>query len=137
FNSEHFIWIDAGYGHANENFFLYSYKWRPALPDGKISLIKVTPDFDDLKKYDLPKLYRKNVALISGGFIAGDKHAIGQLHSIIHRKFIQLIYQNRIDDDQTLLTLAVNSFPQLFHVVYGDWFDAFRLFDTDPEVQLG
>lgn len=137
FNSEHFVWLDAGYGHANENFFPYSYNWKPALPDGKISLIKVTPYFDELSDYDLKKMYRKNVALISGGFIAGDKHAIGQLHSIIHRKFIQLIYQNHVDDDQTLLVLAVNSFPQLFNVVLGDWFDAFRLFAADPEVQMG
>ncbi|CAO4379406.1 unnamed protein product [Caenorhabditis nigoni] len=137
FNSEHFVWFDAGYGHANENHFPYNYYWRPALPDGKISLIKVTPEFDGLRDYDLSRLYRKNVALLSGGFIAGDKHSIGQLHSIIHRKFIQLIYQKRVDDDQTLLTLAVNSFPQLFHVIRGDWFDAFRLFASDPEVQLG
>ncbi|CAI2353180.1 unnamed protein product [Caenorhabditis sp. 36 PRJEB53466] len=137
FDSEHFVWLDAGYGHANENHFPYSYHWRPALPDGKISLIKVTPYFDTVSDYDLKRLYRKNVALLSGGFIAGDKHSIGQLHSIIHRKFIQLIYQNHVDDDQTLLTLAVNSYPHLFHVVLGDWFDAFRLFAADPEVQMG
>uniref|UniRef100_A0A8R1DY84 Uncharacterized protein n=2 Tax=Caenorhabditis japonica TaxID=281687 RepID=A0A8R1DY84_CAEJA len=137
FNSEHFVWLDAGYGHANENHFPYSYHWQPALPDGKISLIKVTPYFDAVSNYDLKKLYRKNVALLSGGFIAGDKHSIAQLHSIIHRKFIQLIYQNHVDDDQTLLTLAVNSYPHLFHIVLGDWFDAFRLFASDPEVQMG
>lgn len=73
FNSEHFVWLDAGYGHANENHFPYSYKWQPALPDGKISLIKVTPYFDEVSSYDLKRLYRKNVALLSGGFIAGDK----------------------------------------------------------------
>ncbi|CAB3397995.1 unnamed protein product [Caenorhabditis bovis] len=137
FDTDYFIWLDAGYGHGNQSVFPYNNVWRPAFPDKKISLIKLTPVYDKLSSYNLDKLYRKNWAVLSGGFIAGDKHSIGQLHHLISRKFVQLIYQKYVDDDQTLLVLAVNGHPHLFNIVHGDWFDAFKLFSVDAEEQLG
>ncbi|CAI5453043.1 unnamed protein product [Caenorhabditis angaria] len=137
FQTDHFIWLDAGYGHGNQSVFPYNNIWRPKFVDGKVSLIKLTPHYDKLTNYGLHNLYRRNWAVLSGGFIAGDKHSIEQLHSIIHRRFIRLIYQNYVDDDQTLLVLAVNAHPHLFNIVNGDWFDAFKLFSVDAESQLG
>lgn len=137
FETGHFVWIDAGYGHGNQSVFPYNNLWRPVFPDGKISLIKLTPEYDKMTNYNLDNLYRKNWAVLSGGFIAGDKHSVEQLHAMVHRRFIQLIYQDKVDDDQTVLVLVVNSYPHHFNIVLGDWFDAFKRFSVDAEYQFG
>ncbi|KJH40692.1 hypothetical protein DICVIV_13345 [Dictyocaulus viviparus] len=57
--------------------------------------------------------------------------SIGQLHTLVHRKFIELTYYKKVDDDQTVLVLVINVYPQLFNIAHGNWFDAFHLFGTD------
>lgn len=102
-----------------------------AVPRNKISLIKLTPVHDSIGGYNIDSLYRRNWSVVSGGFVAGDKRSIGQLHTLVHRKFIELTYFNKVDDDQTVLVLVINSHPHLFSITHGDWFDAFRLFSGD------
>ncbi|VDO24551.1 unnamed protein product [Haemonchus placei] len=131
FSTEFFVWIDAGYGHGNQSVFPYNNKWKPHFPSNKISLIKLTPVHDSISGYNIGSLYRRNWSVISGGFVAGDKRSIGQLYTLVHRKFIELTYHNKVDDDQTVLVLVINSYPQLFSITHGDWFDAFRLFSSD------
>ncbi|KIH47521.1 hypothetical protein ANCDUO_22419 [Ancylostoma duodenale] len=151
FSTEFFVWIDAGYGHGNQSVFPYSNKWKPRFPRNKISLIKVeaaafkefqtvlwrwffvqlTPVHDSISGYTIDSLYRRNWSVVSGGFVAGDKRSIGQLHTLVHRKFIELTYHNKVDDDQTVLVLVINQHPHLFSITHGDWFDAFRLFGPD------
>ncbi|WKY11796.1 hypothetical protein Q1695_003399 [Nippostrongylus brasiliensis] len=131
FSTEFFVWIDAGYGHGNQSVFPYNNRWTPHFPRGKISLIKLTPMHDSIRGYTIDSLYRRNWSVVSGGFVAGDKRAIGQLHTLVHRKFIELTYRNKVDDDQTVLVLVINSHPHLFSITHGDWFDAFRLFSRD------
>ncbi|CAJ0591384.1 unnamed protein product [Cylicocyclus nassatus] len=128
FSTEFFVWIDAGYGHGNQSVFPYDNKWKPHFPRNKISLIKLTPVHDPVTGYTIDSLYRRNWSVISGGFVAGDKRSIGQLHTLVHRKFIELTYRNKVDDDQTILVLVINQHPHLFSITHGDWFDAFRLF---------
>uniref|UniRef100_A0A158P657 Metallophos domain-containing protein n=1 Tax=Angiostrongylus cantonensis TaxID=6313 RepID=A0A158P657_ANGCA len=133
FTTEFFVWIDAGYGHGNQSVFPYNNKWKPRFPKNKISLIKLTPIHDPISRYTIDSLYRHNLSVVSGGFLAGDKRSIGQLHTLVHRKFIELTYYKKVDDDQTVLVLAINSYPRLFHITHGDWFDAFHLFSTDQK----
>lgn len=45
-------------------------------------------------------LYRKNWAVLSGGFIAGDIYALNRFYAYYYRVFAEMINQNRIDDDQ-------------------------------------
>ncbi|KAJ1350095.1 hypothetical protein KIN20_005811 [Parelaphostrongylus tenuis] len=73
FSTEFFVWIDAGYGHGNQSVFPFNNKWKPQFPHKKISLIKLTPIHDSITHYTIDKLYRRNLSVISGGFIAGDK----------------------------------------------------------------
>ncbi|KAK6029194.1 hypothetical protein OSTOST_04696, partial [Ostertagia ostertagi] len=100
FSTEFFVWIDAGYGHGNQSVFPYNNKWKPQFPHNKISVIKLTPVHDSIAGYNIGSLYRRNWSVISGGFIAGDKRSIGQLYTLVHRKFIELTYHNKVDDDQ-------------------------------------
>ncbi|PIO72794.1 hypothetical protein TELCIR_05260 [Teladorsagia circumcincta] len=39
--------------------------------------------------------------------------------------------RNKISVIKTVLVLVINSYPQLFSITHGDWFDAFRLFSSD------
>ncbi|GMS80039.1 hypothetical protein PENTCL1PPCAC_2214 [Pristionchus entomophagus] len=130
FSSDWFVWLDAGYGHGDQTPFPVDNNWRPQFPRRKISVIKVTPDHDKMSNWSLDKLYRQNWSVISGGFLAGERHAIGQLHTLVHRKFVELINMDRVDDDQTVLVLVIQSHPHLFNVIHGDWFDAFAKFPS-------
>ncbi|VDK72193.1 unnamed protein product [Litomosoides sigmodontis] len=128
FKSEFFAWLDAGYAHGNQSVFPPSFHWQPNLVPRKISLIKVTPWYDSISRYTLTDLYRKNWAVISGGFLGGDIYSINRFHHLFHRTVVGLIYRKYVDDDQTTLVLIIQRHPTLFNVIHGDWFDAFYLF---------
>ncbi|EJD76673.1 hypothetical protein LOAG_16434 [Loa loa] len=128
FKSEFFAWLDAGYAHGNQSVFPPSFHWHPTLVRRKISLIKVTPLFDNIFRYTLTDLYRKNWAVVSGGFLGGDIYSLNRFHQLYHQVVLNLIHQKYIDDDQTTLVLLIQQHPSLFNVVHGDWFDAFYLF---------
>ncbi|KAL7073608.1 hypothetical protein ACQ4LE_006934 [Meloidogyne hapla] len=128
FGSEFFVWLDAGYGHGDRSIFPQAWQWQPTFQKGIISLIKLTPPTDFVNRYNLQSLYRQDISVISGGFIAGDRNSIFRLHQLYYKKFIYLIEKQKIDDDQTMLVLLINEYPEFFHIFYGDWFDAFELF---------
>ncbi|KAI3422483.1 hypothetical protein GPALN_012991 [Globodera pallida] len=128
FDSEFFVWLDAGYGHGDRSVFPASWKWLPTFPRDRISTIKLTPPGDLMMRYGLEELYRQDVAVLSGGFLAGDRRAVTRFHREHHRMFLELLEKGRVDDDQTFLVLLVNQHPEWFNIVNGDWFDAFQLF---------
>ncbi|VDO26478.1 unnamed protein product [Brugia timori] len=128
FKSEFFAWLDAGYAHGNQSIFPPSFYWHPTLIRGKISLIKVTPWYDNISRYTLADLYRKNWAVVSGGFLGGDIYSLSRFHQLYHQMVVDLINRKYVDDDQTTLVLLIQQHPSLFNVVHGDWFDAFYLF---------
>ncbi|EJW87000.1 hypothetical protein WUBG_02091 [Wuchereria bancrofti] len=128
FKSEFFAWLDAGYAHGNQSIFPPSFHWHPTLIRGKISLIKVTPWYDNISRYTLDDLYRKNWAVVSGGFLGGDIYSLNRFHQLYHQVVVDLINRKYVDDDQTTLVLLIQQHPSLFNVVHGDWFDAFYLF---------
>ncbi len=42
---------------------------------------------------------------------------------------VELLQRERaVDDDQTVLVVLANERPEMFNLVEGGWFDAFRLF---------
>ncbi|CAK5073128.1 unnamed protein product [Meloidogyne enterolobii] len=127
FGTEFFVWLDAGYGHGDRSIFPSGWKWQPKFEKGIISLIKLTPPTDLITHYNLQSLYR-DISVISGGFLAGDRNSIIRLHQLYYKKFINLIEKQKVDDDQTMLVLLINEYPEFFHIYYGDWFDAFELF---------
>uniref|UniRef100_A0A915ETA1 Uncharacterized protein n=1 Tax=Ditylenchus dipsaci TaxID=166011 RepID=A0A915ETA1_9BILA len=44
-------------------------------------------------------------------------------------KVVDLAVNDRmVDDDETMLVLLINKFPNLFNIVQGEWFNAFHLF---------
>uniref|UniRef100_A0A1I7RSH8 HtrL protein n=2 Tax=Bursaphelenchus xylophilus TaxID=6326 RepID=A0A1I7RSH8_BURXY len=129
FKTDNFAWIDAGYGQGDERFFPADFQWYPIFPSGKISLIKLTPSYDKLSRYTEKVLYRRDEAVISGGFLAGNIKTLSRFYSAYHWKVVEMLVQKKmVDDDQTTLVLLINQQPNMFNMVHGDWHDAFRLF---------
>ncbi|KAI1708503.1 protein HtrL [Ditylenchus destructor] len=129
FETQYFAWLDAGYGHGKSQYFPPNFVWKPVFEPGKVSLIKLTPYSDDIKRYGIKDLYRQDVAVISGGFLAGDRETLSKFYQHYHWKVVRLImHQQVVDDDQTVLVLLINDLPDMFNIALGYWFDAFQLF---------
>ncbi|KAI1713267.1 protein HtrL [Ditylenchus destructor] len=113
----------------NPNIFPSNFVWKPVFEPGKVSLIKLTPYSDDIKRYGIKDLYRQDVAVISGGFLAGDRETLSKFYQHYHWKVVRLIMHHQVvDDDQTVLVLLINDMPDMFNIALGYWFDAFQLF---------
>ncbi|KAI1715800.1 protein HtrL [Ditylenchus destructor] len=129
FNTTHFVWLDANYGHGNSSVFPYNYEWAPKFEKGKISILKLAPTNDSITLYNKDKLYRQNITLVGGEFLAGDAQTIDKFHKTYERKIVDIAYNDRmVDDDETMLVILINEMPELFDVVQGEWFNVFHLF---------
>lgn len=63
--------------------------------------LKLTPKEDLLNEYSLEKLYRRDVAVVAGGFLAGDRNTIARFHKLYQARFSKLVLdEDKIDDDQ-------------------------------------
>lgn len=51
-NLQFFAWVDAGYGHESMNV-IPNGLWRPTLPYGKITLLKLTRHIENIEKFCL------------------------------------------------------------------------------------
>ena len=131
FNSTHFVWLDAGYGHGHDDMYPRKWRWSPQLPEHAVALIKLTPDWDQIERYGIKQLYRQDVSVIGGGFQSIPIALIEQFYRLYSSILIDMIVRQRmIDDDQTILVLSVQRQPSLFHIEHGDWFGAFTMFPS-------
>jgi hypothetical protein len=111
FNTNNYAWIDAGYAQGEAAYFPGDFQWYPIFPDNKISLIKViggvnatkyyalqlTPSYDKLSRYTTKVLYRRDEAVISGGFLGGSRKAVARFYSAFHWKVVGKFYnKNRL-----------------------------------------
>uniref|UniRef100_A0A1I7XKA1 Uncharacterized protein n=1 Tax=Heterorhabditis bacteriophora TaxID=37862 RepID=A0A1I7XKA1_HETBA len=112
---------------------------RIHIPESSTSLIprieihrpEVVRHHGSSKHFELDKSRHRVWSSTSTTTTAEPKTSIGQLHTRVHRKFIELIHRNKVDDDQTVMVLVVNSIPNLFSIRQGDWFDAFSLYSIN------
>ncbi|KAI6185673.1 HtrL protein family-containing protein [Aphelenchoides besseyi] len=134
--SKFFVWVDAGYGHGSKTD-IPDGLWDPELPEGKITLIKVTPEYDRPEKYDIKSIYRKRVDVICGGFLAGDVPTIRRFHVFFFKTFMELLDNMKIDDDQITLLFTIKNYTSTFNILFGGWFDGFLLLPSRPVDQIG
>uniref|UniRef100_A0A0N5AMF1 Phospholipase D n=1 Tax=Syphacia muris TaxID=451379 RepID=A0A0N5AMF1_9BILA len=129
-NAKYFAWIDAGYGHADQSVVPSNCHWKPPLPNGFVTVIKITPDYDKVERYSINDLYRVDWSVISGGFFGGDVASIDRFYRFYHKTFLDLLDERKVDDDQTVLTITMKNYPNLFYTLHsnGDWFALFKFF---------
>ena len=127
FNSEYFIWMDGGYTHNTINLsnFEYNPKSIISLRD-KISVICLNSL--DRASNDPKEFYYQYIDVLIGGFFGGGREAIEKIHTLYYSMIEDILEEyNIIDDDQYYWTLSCKKYPELFNVVYGNWYDGVNI----------
>ncbi|XP_061186232.1 uncharacterized protein LOC133194253 [Saccostrea echinata] len=127
FNSTHFFWIDAGYGHGDDLTKWKNFQPRVLLSKrNKITYIVLNDPalYKDIK--DLHKV--QIVPAFNGEFFGGDAGAILKYEKLYKKTFRKLLTENIVDDDQNVAFHCYKENPNLFENVCGCWSDAFKLF---------
>ena len=136
FNTTHFFWMDAGYGHAinghGELDFPENHKWSPCKLleiNRKITILKMV----DLSRYDQyvnpVTLHKRNIyPAFAGGFFGGDAKAVVEYYEVYDKVFNSLLADDIVDDDQSLAYHTYRELPRLFNLLDGSWVDIFKVF---------
>ena len=127
FNSTHFFWIDAGYGHGEDLTRWNNFRPRKLLnKTGKITYIEL----NDPRLYiDINNPHKVSMGpALSGGFFGGDAAAILKYERLYRKTFRKLLTEFVVDDDQNVALQCYMECPTWFDNVQGSWFDAFELF---------
>ena len=136
FNTTHFFWMDAGYGHAidghGEVDFPGDHKWNPC------KLLEIKRKITILKMWDLLRfeqylypnaLHKRNILPpFAGGFFGGDAKAVNEYYEVYDKVFNSLLYDDIVDDDQSVAYHTYRELPRLFNLVDGSWCDIFKVF---------
>lgn len=124
-----FAWLDAGYGHGSAAAIPEGV-WTPQLRADQITLVQLPSGVERVERYTLEKIYRKQRSVVSGGFLAGDERVIRRFWTFFFKTFMELLGQEKVDDDQTTLLVTIQRYNSTFHLLRGGWFDAFKLLPT-------
>ena len=117
-------WLDFGYCRTPDALNGKS-KWQYSFDKEKIHLF-------NLKEYDniaIETIISNNSVYMTGPCIVAGKTMWQHLYSLVNHSMNNLLSNNWIDDDQTLLLMSYLSAPQLFElhkVSENDWFVAFK-----------
>ena len=123
FNSEYFIWMDAGFYHSKFPQE-YRYKQYPdvnkikILDDNKIHFLTLTEEIE-LKSYFDPRVS------ITGSMFAGKAQPILKLKKLCFETIEEFLNSNAINDDQTIYAFSYMKDPNLFNLQKNDWFQNF------------
>lgn len=131
FNSEYFIWLDAGYLHGRKEHCPDPETWAPnnilaQMNEDKITYINLRPMED--AKVGLWEFYTQHIDVVIGGFFGGSASAIRQFRRLWYALIEECITANIVDDDQYYATILCQRHPELFDLHSGGWYSAFELF---------
>lgn len=123
FNSEYFIWMDAGFYHSKFPRE-YLFKEYPntdkikILDDNKVHFLTLTKEIE-LKSHFDPRVS------ITGSMFAGKAEPLLKLKNICFETIEEFLNSNTINDDQTIYAFAHQKNPDIFNLTQGDWFQNF------------
>ena len=125
--TDYLIWLDGGYTHGQIR--ISDLDWNPqkilAVKD-KLSIINI----EDVSKIDDDPVQfcKKSLAVINGGFFGGGKPVIKDVVTkYYHMVDYQLKYLRLKQDDQVVWEYLVKTYPKMFNLIEGGWYDAFKL----------
>jgi protein YibB len=123
-------WLDFGY--CRSRFVLpWGMKWDYPFSD-KIHLFNIRP----LDGEDIVTIIKNNTVYFQGCHIVATRQKWRELKLLMRRSFDQLVSENLIDDDQTLLLMSYRLAPELFEAHFVDttgianWFVVMREYNT-------
>ena len=120
-------WIDFGYC-RDDSVLNGVKKWQYDFDTNKIHLFNFKEYKDGTFIQDI---ISNNDVYISGGCIVAGTSLWPSMEALVHHSVKELLKNNLIDDDQTLLLMSYLFKPELFElhpVSTNDWFFAFRQF---------
>ncbi|XP_012940111.1 protein HtrL [Aplysia californica] len=130
FNTTYFMWMDGGYGHGHD-IHPPDGVWTPKglfEHSDRITLIEREPGV--MQYYSVKdRIHKMSVNALVGGFHAGGSKAFQEWHRLQQQQLVEWMANGVIDDDQTMNMMTYYRKPELFRLVKGDWFDAFKLFN--------
>lgn len=127
FNTEHFMWVDAGVFHMSNNAGAMGNRFprTDSLLDDKIHFIAIEqPTEDDL---NLEKFFKGHNVRIIGTTWLGHKDAILEFEKSYSELLAITIANDLMDQDQSYLTITALKNPTLCNIHNGVWSDAINL----------
>lgn len=126
FNSEYFMWIDAGFNHHNfPKQYCFTKYPNPEkidiLKDNKIHFLALS-DSIELSSYLDPR------ASIAGSLFAAKKETLMIFKKLCFETIEEFLNAGVINDDQAIYSYVYKKNPQLFNFYFGNWFQNFYEF---------
>jgi protein YibB len=128
FNSDYFMWIDAGYSHNNFPAELLG-KIYPdnekikILDDNKVHFLSLCNEKEiGLKTYTDPRVS------ITGSMFAGRSKPLLEFKNICFFIIEEFLKANACNDDQAIYAMAYKFKKDLFNITTGNWFDNIKFY---------
>ena len=125
-------WLDFGY--CRDESTLNGVKfWQYPFDKEKIHFFNIK---DWVEGTFIQDVIANNDVHITGPCIVADKNLWATLEALVHHNLDELLKNNLIDDDQTLLLMSYLQKPEMFElhrVSNQDWFVAFRDYNADTD----
>lgn len=121
YHSEYFGWLDAGYGHNKVN-----YTGRNWFPKTLLEIRdKIT--ISQLRSLDRmvdghSQFYYQHIDIISAAAFVGHSNFLLMFSSLYETFYKKILDEGISDDEQYLLALLAKYHPNIFNLVYKDWF---------------
>uniref|UniRef100_A0A2C9KZU3 Uncharacterized protein n=1 Tax=Biomphalaria glabrata TaxID=6526 RepID=A0A2C9KZU3_BIOGL len=132
FQTNFFIWLDGGYGHG-QDIYPKNRLWFPKnlfeFAD-RATFLERTPGVKNLEEKQ-KILHKLSVNAMPGGFFAGGSKILSALYALQVRLVEEWMSSGIVDDDQTAYMLLYYKNPSMFRLVPADWFDVFKLFNSE------
>lgn len=122
FNSEYFMWIDAGFYH---HMFPEKYIGKifpdenkvKKLDDNKVHFLSLVP-----KEYIRINSYMDPTVTITGSWFAGKAEPLKEFKPLVEKVVHEFLDSNAANDDQAIYAGCYMYNPDLFSIEVGDWF---------------
>jgi protein YibB len=124
FNTEHFMWVDAGIRHHSfrpeDKFKLYPNPSKIEDIKGIRILCRVKPEESDL---DIKTFYRSHINRFGAGVIVGKKEDIKTFNVKMDEILEEALSNNLIDSEQSLHTVCYLRNKDMFELIHNeDWY---------------
>jgi protein YibB len=127
FNTDHYMWIDAGIFHMNNRVDLLGKKFpTPKHFDDKIHFIAIEDAEDEILN-NVEKFYKGHNVKIIGTSWMGNKNAILSFASEYENLIKESLEKNMFDQDQSFLTITYLRNKSICKLHKGSWQDSLNL----------
>lgn len=126
FNTEFFLWLDAGYGHGKLSL---QGKWTPRnILENKDKVNIICLEHPDNFPAEFEEFFRQHVDVVIGGAFGGGKEVLEKYHKEYYSVLDEALENKITDDDQYTVVMSYKRYPHLFKVyLTSDWYSAFSI----------